>query len=177
MPEVANLPLPTKLLQQGVRDMVRICDGRMSGTAYGTVVLHVAPEAAAGGPLARLRTGDYISLDVDARRLDVDVPMDEFAARAPDAATVDAYARPRRGWELLYVQTVQQANTGADLDFLLGSTGDAIPLTERNKAHASTHHRQPPNPLGNHDGRRDRREGQQRHQPHGGQRRLRGRRA
>jgi dihydroxy-acid dehydratase len=126
MPEVANLPLPTKLLQQGVRDMVRICDGRMSGTAYGTVVLHVAPEAAAGGPLARLRTGDYISLDVDARRLDVDVPMDEFAARAPDAATVDAYARPRRGWELLYVQTVQQANTGADLDFLLGSTGDAV---------------------------------------------------
>ena len=126
MPEVANLPLPTKLLQQGVRDMVRICDGRMSGTAYGTVVLHVAPEAAAGGPLARVRTGDYVILDVDARRLDVDVPADEFAARAPDAATVDAYAKPRRGWELLYVQTVQQANTGADLDFLLGSTGDAV---------------------------------------------------
>jgi dihydroxy-acid dehydratase len=126
MPEVANLPLPAKLLQQGVRDMVRICDGRMSGTAYGTVVLHVAPEAAAGGPLARVRTGDYVSLDVDGRRLDVDVPVDEFAARAPDAATVDAYAKPRRGWELLYVQTVQQANTGADLDFLLGSTGDAV---------------------------------------------------
>jgi len=126
MPEVANLPLPAKLLQQGVRDMVRICDGRMSGTAYGTVVLHVAPEAAAGGPLARVRTGDYVSLDVDGRRLDVDVPADEFAARAPDAATVDAYAKPRRGWELLYVQTVQQANTGADLDFLLGSTGDAV---------------------------------------------------
>ena len=126
MPEVANLPLPTKLLQQGVRDMVRICDGRMSGTAYGTVVLHVAPEAAAGGPLARVRTGDYVILDVDARRLDVDVPADEFAARSPDAATVDAYAKPRRGWEWLYVQTVQQANTGADLDFLLGSSGDAV---------------------------------------------------
>ncbi len=126
MPEVANLPLPTKLLKEGIRDMVRICDGRMSGTAYGTVVLHVAPEAAAGGPLARVRTGDYVILDVDARRLDVDVPADEFAARAPDTATVDAYAKPRRGWELLYVQTVQQANTGADLDFLLGSSGDQV---------------------------------------------------
>src|ERR1700722_16597517 len=126
MPEVANLPLPTKLLHQGVRDMVRICDGRMSGTAYGTVVLHVAPEAAAGGPLARVRTGDYVILDVDARRLDVDVPAGEFAARAPDMATVDAYAKPRRGWEWLYVQTVQQANTGADLDFLLGSSGDVV---------------------------------------------------
>ena len=73
MPEVANLPLPTKLLQQGVRDMVRICDGRMSGTAYGTVVLHVAPEAAAGGPLALVRTGDVIVLDVVARRLDIDI--------------------------------------------------------------------------------------------------------
>lgn len=74
MPEVANLPLPTKLLRAGVRDMVRICDGRMSGTAYGTVVLHVAPEAAVGGPLARLRTGDVVVLDVEARRLDVDLP-------------------------------------------------------------------------------------------------------
>jgi dihydroxy-acid dehydratase len=126
MPEVANLPLPRKLLQQGVRDMVRICDGRMSGTAYGTVVLHVAPEAAAGGPLARVRTGDFVILDVDARRLDVDIPDAELAARAPDASTVAAYAKPLRGWELLYVQTVQQANTGADLDFLLGSSGDAV---------------------------------------------------
>jgi dihydroxy-acid dehydratase len=126
MPEVANLPLPTKLLQQGIRDMVRICDGRMSGTAYGTVVLHVAPEAAAGGPLARVRTGDYVILDVAARRLDVDVPAAEFDARPPDATTVNAYAKPRRGWELLYVQTVQQANTGADLDFLLGSSGDQV---------------------------------------------------
>ncbi|HEY6471095.1 MAG TPA: dihydroxy-acid dehydratase [Candidatus Dormibacteraeota bacterium] len=126
MPEVANLPLPTKLLKAGIRDMVRICDGRMSGTAYGTVVLHVTPEAAAGGPLARVRTGDYVILDVDARRLDVDIPADELAARPPDAATVTAYAKPLRGWELLYVQTVQQANTGADLDFLLGSSGDQV---------------------------------------------------
>jgi dihydroxy-acid dehydratase len=126
MPEVANMPLPTKLLQLGVRDMVRICDGRMSGTAYGTVVLHVAPESAAGGPLAAVRTGDVIALDVAGRRLDVEIDADEFAARAPDAETVNAYAHPTRGWELLYVQTVQQANTGADLDFLLGSTGDKV---------------------------------------------------
>jgi len=126
MPEVANLPLPTKLLQQGVRDMVRICDGRMSGTAYGTVVLHVAPEAAAGGPLGLVRTGDYIILDVAGRRLELDVPLEELTLRTADPATVEAYANPKRGWERLYVQTVQQANTGADLDFLLGSSGAQV---------------------------------------------------
>ncbi|MEV4625060.1 IlvD/Edd family dehydratase [Micromonospora sp. NPDC049523] len=126
MPEVANLPLPAKLLRAGVRDMVRICDGRMSGTAYGTVVLHVAPEAAVGGPLARLRTGDVIVLDVEARRLDVDLPEGEWESRPPDAATVRAYAAPKRGWERLYVDTVQQADTGADLDFLIGSSGDEV---------------------------------------------------
>jgi dihydroxy-acid dehydratase len=126
MPEVANLPLPKKLLEQGVRDMVRICDGRMSGTAYGTVVLHVAPEAAAGGPLALVRTGDVIVLDVVGRRLDIEIDAAELGARSPDAATVNGYARPTRGWEQLYVQTVQQANTGADLDFLMGSSGDKV---------------------------------------------------
>jgi dihydroxy-acid dehydratase len=126
MPEVANMPLPRKLLEQGVRDMVRICDGRMSGTAYGTVVLHVSPEAAAGGPLARVRTGDFVILDVPHRLLDVDVPAAELAARSPAEASVTAYAKPQRGWERLYVQTVQQANTGADLDFLVGSTGDHV---------------------------------------------------
>ena len=126
MPEVANLPLPTKLLQQGVRDMVRICDGRMSGTAYGTVVLHVSPEAAAGGPLALVRTGDPIVLDVAGRRLDMDVPAGELAGRVPDPAMVAAFASPARGWERLYVQTVGQANTGADLDFLLGSSGGEV---------------------------------------------------
>jgi dihydroxy-acid dehydratase len=126
MPEVANLPLPAKLLQQGVRDMVRICDGRMSGTAYGTVVLHVSPEAAAGGPLGLVRTGDIVVLDVPARRIDIDIPAEELAARTPDPATVDAFAAPTRGWELLYVRTVGQADTGADLDFLLGSTGPAV---------------------------------------------------
>ncbi len=126
MPEVANMPLPAKLLRQGVRDMVRICDGRMSGTAYGTVVLHVSPEAAAGGPLALVRTGDFVVLDVAARRLDIDIPAEELAARSPDEATVSAYAKPHRGWERLYVETVQQANTGADLDFLVGSSGDRV---------------------------------------------------
>ena len=126
MPEVANLPLPRKLLQRGVRDMVRVCDGRMSGTAYGTVVLHVAPEAAAGGPLARVRDGDPIVLDVEGRRLDVDVPEAEFAARPPAPAMQAALARPTRGWEKLYVDTVMGADTGADLAFLVGSSGSAV---------------------------------------------------
>ncbi|QYX81963.1 IlvD/Edd family dehydratase [Streptomyces akebiae] len=126
MPEVANMPLPRKLLEQGVRDMVRVCDGRMSGTAYGTVVLHVAPEAAAGGPLALVRTGDFVTLDVAARRIDVDVSADELARREPDRATVAGFATPGRGWERLYVDHVLQADTGADLDFLLGSSGSEV---------------------------------------------------
>ncbi|MGX1915474.1 dihydroxy-acid dehydratase [Streptomyces phaeochromogenes] len=126
MPEVANMPLPKKLLEQGVRDMVRVCDGRMSGTAYGTVVLHVAPEAAAGGPLALARTGDHISLDVPARRIDLDVSADELARRTPTKATVTGFASPRRGWERLYVDHVLQADTGADLDFLVGSSGSEV---------------------------------------------------
>ena len=106
--------------------MVRICDGRMSGTAYGTVVLHVAPESAAGGPLGLIRTGDMIVLDVAARRLEVEVPDSELALRAPDPATIAAYAHPTRGWERMYVQTVKQANTGADLDFLVGASGSQV---------------------------------------------------
>ncbi|MFI6013246.1 IlvD/Edd family dehydratase [Streptomyces sp. NPDC051243] len=126
MPEVSNMPLPKKLLEQGVRDMVRVCDGRMSGTAYGTVVLHVAPEAAAGGPLALVRTGDFITLDVEARRIDVDLPAGELARRQPDEATRTGFANPRRGWERLYVDHVRQADTGADLDFLVGSSGSEV---------------------------------------------------
>ncbi|WP_405741662.1 dihydroxy-acid dehydratase [Streptomyces sp. NBC_00028] len=126
MPEVSNMPLPKKLLEQGVRDMVRVCDGRMSGTAYGTVVLHVTPEAAAGGPLALVRTGDFVVLDVEARRIDVDVPDDELARRTPNKATVAGFASPRRGWERLYVDHVLQADTGADLDFLVGSSGSEV---------------------------------------------------
>ncbi len=126
MPEVSNMPLPRKLLERGVRDMVRICDGRMSGTAYGTVVLHVAPEAAAGGPLALVRNGDWISLDVEGRGLTLEVPDAELAARTPNEATVAGYAAPRRGWERLYVDHVLQADTGADLDFLVGSSGSEV---------------------------------------------------
>jgi dihydroxy-acid dehydratase len=126
MPEVANMPLPAKLLERGVRDMVRICDGRMSGTAYGTVVLHVSPESAAGGPLALIRTGDPVLLDVPARRLEIDIPEAELAARSPAAEAQAAYARPSRGWQSLYVDTVQQADTGADLSFLVGASGAEV---------------------------------------------------
>ncbi len=126
MPEVANLPLPRKLLEQGVRDIVRVCDGRMSGTAYGTVVLHVAPESAADGPLARVRTGDMIALDVDARRIDVEVDDAELAARPHSPEAAAAYASPTRGWERLYVDHVLQADRGVDLDFLVGSSGSAV---------------------------------------------------
>ncbi|SFN06693.1 Dehydratase family protein [Streptomyces sp. cf124] len=113
-------------MEQGVRDMVRVCDGRMSGTAYGTVVLHVAPEAAAGGPLALVRTGDVISLDVAARDIGLDVSVNELTRRAPDKATVEGFADPKRGWERRYVDHVQQADTGADLDFLVGSSGSGV---------------------------------------------------
>ena len=126
MPEVANMPLPRKLLEQGVRDMVRVCDGRMSGTAYGTVVLHVTPEAAVGGPLALVENGDYILLDVAARRLELDVPDDVLRQREPSTAMLDGLANPSRGWERLYVDHVQQADTGADLDFLVGGSGSAV---------------------------------------------------
>jgi dihydroxy-acid dehydratase len=126
MPEVSNMPIPAKLLAQGVRDVVRVCDGRMSGTAYGTVVLHVAPESAAGGPLSLVHSGDWIELDVAGRRLTLDVPEDVLAARTASAATVDAYAAPTRGWERLYIDHVMQADTGADLDFLVGASGSRV---------------------------------------------------
>jgi L-arabonate dehydrase len=124
MPETANVPLPAKLLKRGVRDMVRICDGRMSGTAYGTVVLHVAPEAAAGGTLALVRTGDWITLDVPARTLTLDVPDDELAARR--AAWAPPPPAASRGWTWLYTRHVQQADTGCDLDFLIGASGHQV---------------------------------------------------
>ena len=94
MPEVSNVALPKKLLLRGVRDMVRICDGRMSGTAYGTVVLHVAPEAAAGGPLALVRTGDWITLDVPARTLTLEVADEELARRRAAVAAARAACQP-----------------------------------------------------------------------------------
>jgi dihydroxy-acid dehydratase len=126
MPEVANMPMPQKLLSQGVRDMVRICDGRMSGTAYGTVILHVAPEAAAFGPLALIQTGDVISLDVEKRTLNVELTDEELKNRKPSQKMLDSLAKPDRGWQKMYVDHVNQADTGADLDFLVGSSGSQV---------------------------------------------------
>jgi dihydroxy-acid dehydratase len=116
MPEVGNLPIPKKLLQKGVRDMVRISDARMSGTAYGTIVLHVAPEAAVGGPLALVRDGDEIELDVPGRRLEMHVSEAELAGRR--AAWQPPAATHTRGWGWLYLQHVLQADQGCDFDFL-----------------------------------------------------------
>ena len=123
MPEVGNLPIPAKLLRAGVTDMVRISDERMSGTAFGTVVLHVSPESAVGGPLGLVRTGDWIDLDVKARTLHIDVPDGELARRSPVTA---AAPMPSSGWEFLYRSTVEQADTGAGLDFLAGARGSAV---------------------------------------------------
>jgi dihydroxyacid dehydratase/phosphogluconate dehydratase len=126
MPEVGNMPLPAKLLARGVRDMVRVSDARMSGTAYGTVVLHVVPEGAAGGPLALVRDGDPIVLDVPGRRLDIDLPAADLASRSPAEGMIGALPAPRRGWERLYIDHVMQADRGADLDFLTGATGHEV---------------------------------------------------
>jgi dihydroxy-acid dehydratase len=127
MPEVGNMTIPRKLAEQGVDDMVRISDARMSGTAYGTVVLHVAPEAAVGGPLALVRTGDWIELDVPARTLHLDVSDEELAKRREEwKAAPPATDRADRGWARLYVDHVTQANLGCDLDFLIGRTGSAV---------------------------------------------------
>jgi L-arabonate dehydrase len=123
MAEVGNMPLPPKVLRKGVTDMVRISDGRMSGTAYGTVVLHASPEAAAGGPLALVRTGDMITLDVPKRLVRVEVDDATLAARKEQWT---APPLPERGWKRLYVKHVMQADKGCDLDFLVGSGGAAV---------------------------------------------------
>jgi dihydroxy-acid dehydratase len=124
MAEVGNMSLPAKILKRGTTDMVRVSDARMSGTAYGTVVLHVCPEAAIGGPLALVRDGDLIELDVEARRLHLEVAQDELARRRAQ------WQRPelpmKGGYQQLYVEHVNQANTGADLDFLLGCRGTVV---------------------------------------------------
>jgi len=124
MAEVGNMGLPPKLLQQGVTDIVRISDARMSGTAYGTVVLHVAPEAAVGGVLALVRDGDEIDLDVAERRLELKVSQEELDRRRADWQAPEL---PASGYVRLYVEHVQQADQGADLDFLRGCRGDAVP--------------------------------------------------
>src|ERR1700712_5002562 len=128
MAEVGNMGLPPKLLAQGVTDMVRISDARMSGTAYGTVVLHVAPEARAGGPLAVVREGDWIELDCLAGRLNIDVSDTEITARlATWKESQVATPADSSGYRKLYVQHVLQADEGCDFDFLLGCRGSAVP--------------------------------------------------
>ena len=124
MPEVGNMGLPPKLLERGVRDMVRISDARMSGTAYGTVVLHVCPEAAAGGPLALVEEGDIIELDVSERRLHLEVAEEELARRR--AAWTSPPLVATSGYQSMYVQHVLQASQGADLDFLVGCRGTQV---------------------------------------------------
>ena len=123
MAEVGNMPLPPKILRKGVTDMVRISDARMSGTAYGTVVLHACPEAAAGGPLALVKTNDMIALDVPNRLVQLEVDGATLESRR---AQWKAPALPERGWLRLYVEHVQQANQGADLDFLVGHSGAPV---------------------------------------------------
>ncbi len=125
MAEVGNMALPQKILKQGVEDMVRISDARMSGTAYGTVVLHTAPEAAAGGPLALVQNGDIIELDVKGRRLHLDVGDAELDKRR--AAWISAAPVNERGYAKLYQDHVMQADQGCDLDFLVGKSGAVVP--------------------------------------------------
>jgi dihydroxy-acid dehydratase len=125
MAEVGNMPLPPKLLKKGITDMVRISDARMSGTAYGTVILHMVPEAAAGGLLALVKNGDIIELDVAKRKLELKVSATEIAKRRK------AWKKPKpplnRGYWKLYVDHVNQADEGADLDFLAGKSGSFVP--------------------------------------------------
>ncbi len=123
-PEVGNFALPAKILKQGVTDMVRISDARMSGTAYGTVVLHTAPEAAAGGPLALVETGDLIEVDVAKRKLVLHVSDEELAQRRKRWKAPQPHAD--RGWVQLYCKTVLQADQGVDLDFLVGKSGAKV---------------------------------------------------
>ena len=124
MPEVGNMSLPPKLLNKGITDMVRISDGRMSGTAFGTVVLHVSPEAAAGGTLAIIENGDVITLDVANRILHVDLTDEEIARRKKEKAPSVTFQT--RGYVYLYQQHVEQANLGADMDFLRGASGSEV---------------------------------------------------
>lgn len=125
MAEVGNMALPKKILEKGIHDMVRISDGRMSGTAYGTVVLHASPEAAVGGTLAIVQSGDYIELDVANRRLHLDISDEEITRRK--AAWQKPAPRATRGYVNLYVEHVQQADKGADMDFLVGNSGSEVP--------------------------------------------------
>jgi dihydroxy-acid dehydratase len=122
MPEWGQIPIPSKLLSAGVTDMVRVSDARMSGTAFGTVVLHVAPESAAGGPLRAVENGDPVALDVAEGRLDLDVPAGEVARRLERLGPIEP--RYRRGYGALFLEHVLQADEGCDFDFLRARPGE-----------------------------------------------------
>jgi dihydroxy-acid dehydratase len=124
MPEVGNVDLPEKLILKGVKDMVRISDGRMSGTAYGTVVLHISPESAVGGTLALVKDGDMIELDVENRKLHLDVSEEDLRKRK--AAWIPPKPHTERGYVRLFLDHVEQAERGADLDILVGKSGSAV---------------------------------------------------
>ena len=124
MPEWGMLPIPTKLVRQGVRDMVRISDARMSGTSYGACILHVAPESYVGGPLALVRTGDTIALDVPNRRIALEIPDAEMEKRR--AASKPQPARYERGYGWMFSRHIKQANEGCDFDFLETSFGKPV---------------------------------------------------
>jgi dihydroxy-acid dehydratase len=124
MAEVGNMALPKKVLEKGIKDMVRISDGRMSGTAYGTAVLHVSPESAIGGNLALVQNGDLIELDVAQRKLHLHVSDEELAKRKEQWVAPKSVAA--RGYVSLYIKSVMGADKGADLDFLRGSSGSAV---------------------------------------------------
>jgi dihydroxy-acid dehydratase len=124
MPEVGNLDLPGKLIRKGITDMVRISDGRMSGTAYGTVVLHVSPESTIGGTLALVENGDMIELDVKKRSLILDVP-DEILKKRRDS-WIPVIPDTKRGYVRMFIQHVEQADQGCDFDFLKGGSGSVV---------------------------------------------------
>ena len=124
MPEVGNMGLPAKILEQGVTDMVRISDARMSGTAFGTVVLHVAPESSVGGPLAIVQNGDWIELDANEGTLHLDISAEELAQRLETWKAEES--QYNRGYYKLYIDSVLQADQGADFNFLVGQSGSTI---------------------------------------------------
>src|SRR6185295_9699162 len=124
MPELGNMALPKKILEKGIKDMIRISDARMSGTAYGTAVLHVSPESAIGGNLALVQNGDMIELDVAQKKLHLDVSDEELEKRRKNWVAPPPVAE--RGYVSLYIKHVMGADKGADLDFLVGSSGSVV---------------------------------------------------
>ena len=124
MPEWGMLPIPVKLIRQGVRDMLRLSDARMSGTSYGACILHAAPEAAIGGPLALVQTGDIIRVNVPERTLDMLVPEEELARRR--ARWQPPPEKAGRGWNYIYAKHIQQAHEGCDFDFLRSDFGRTV---------------------------------------------------